>query len=410
MAAYPDARRTSEPEGSSPVKRRGILAAAGAALAAIAVTRAAQPVGATTTDTNFVANGTSGTGFQTTGTFTTGVSAKGSSFGVSATATGTGVAVQGSSTGTGVLGITTAASNSGKAGVFGVASQGAGNIGVVGDGNNGTSNSVGVRGQNAQTGVHGKVANTLNTIAVYGDNRATTPNAMGVAGTVQGSTASGTIGVYGANANTAANSHGIVAFAANGHGLFATTNAHPNNGVPYAAVFASAGVTDANAGTFQGNVSITGDLTITGNYTATGTKSAALAYPDGSHRLVYCIEAPEAWLEDFGEGTLTNGSAEVRLDPNFVAVADMTAYHVFLTSYDPTSAGLAVGTRAESGFMVQEHAGGTSRGTFSWRVVAKRRDVKAARLAKVDLANPPRSSFVPPPMPDLPTLPTPTDR
>ncbi len=38
-----------------------------------------------------------------------------------------------------------------------------------------------------------------------------------------------------------------------------------------------------------------------------GTKSAAVPHPDGSHRLLYCVEAPEAWFEDFGEGTIGRG-------------------------------------------------------------------------------------------------------
>ena len=67
-------------------------------------------------------------------------------------------------------------------------------------------------------------------------------------------------------------------------------------------------------------------------------------------------------------GTLVNGRAEVKLDADFAALVHTEEYHVFLTSHDPTSKGLAVaGIRADS-FTVQEHAGGTSGGTFSYRV------------------------------------------
>jgi hypothetical protein len=31
-----------------------------------------------------------------------------------------------------------------------------------------------------------------------------------------------------------------------------------------------------------------------------GTKSAAVPFPDGSQRALYCMESPELWFEDFG--------------------------------------------------------------------------------------------------------------
>ena len=31
-----------------------------------------------------------------------------------------------------------------------------------------------------------------------------------------------------------------------------------------------------------------------------GIKSAAVPHPDGSHRQLYCMESPENWFEDFG--------------------------------------------------------------------------------------------------------------
>jgi hypothetical protein len=40
-----------------------------------------------------------------------------------------------------------------------------------------------------------------------------------------------------------------------------------------------------------------------GSVTATGgTQSVAVAFPDGSHRRLYCVEMPENWFEDFGFG------------------------------------------------------------------------------------------------------------
>ena len=49
------------------------------------------------------------------------------------------------------------------------------------------------------------------------------------------------------------------------------------------------------------------------------TPVAAVSHPDGSHRLLYSLESPESWFEDFGEARLVDGKAEVRLDPDFAA-------------------------------------------------------------------------------------------
>ena len=89
----------------------------------------------------------------------------------------------------------------------------------------------------------------------------------------------------------------------------------------------------AIAGQFSGPVNIynapatgtpitTGDLYVQRNFQVSGTKSAAVPHPDGTHRLLYCVESPEAWFEDFGEGTITAGKADVKLDPDFAAVVD----------------------------------------------------------------------------------------
>src|SRR5262249_41618924 len=57
-----------------------------------------------------------------------------------------------------------------------------------------------------------------------------------------------------------------------------------------------------------------------GDIFKTGRNGAAIPQPDGSHRVLIGIESPESWFEDFGEGHLVKGKAEVRLDPEFAAV------------------------------------------------------------------------------------------
>ncbi|MHB8648360.1 MAG: hypothetical protein ACYDAR_21475, partial [Thermomicrobiales bacterium] len=97
---------------------------------------------------------------------------------------------------------------------------------------------------------------------------------------------------------------------------------------------------------------------------------------------------PESWFEDFGEGRLTQGRAEVRLDPDFAAVVETSGYHVFLTPHSVESEALAVTERRADAFVVMERNKGAGDGTFSWRLVARRKDVTAERLATVQLMTP----------------------
>jgi hypothetical protein len=141
------------------------------------------------------------------------------------------------------------------------------------------------------------------------------------------------------------------------------------------------------AGWFDGQVVIDGlhgMVILDGGMTMTGAKSAAVPHPDGSHRLLYSIESPESWFEDFGEEKLVEGKAEVELDPDFAAVVKTGTYHVFLTPYGDSN-GLYVIRRSATGFEVREQKKGASSLRFSYRVVAKRKDIKGERLAKVTL-------------------------
>jgi hypothetical protein len=131
-----------------------------------------------------------------------------------------------------------------------------------------------------------------------------------------------------------------------------------------------------------------------GNFGATGTKSAIVPHPDGSHRMLYCVESPECWFEDFGTATLVGGAATVQLDPDFAAVVDSTAFHVFLAA-EGDSRGLFVSTKSPTGFTVREQQAGTSTLAFSYRVVARRKDVEAPRLERVTLKELPNGGAAP---------------
>lgn len=138
------------------------------------------------------------------------------------------------------------------------------------------------------------------------------------------------------------------------------------------------------AGLFRGPVLADG-----GYFVGPGApKAAAVPHPDGTHRTLYSLESPESWFEDFGRAELVDGEAQVELDPDFAAVTKIEQdYHVFLTP-EGESNGLYVTSREPEWFAVREQQRGTSTLTFSYRVVAKRKDLDAERLAEIEIPEP----------------------
>jgi hypothetical protein len=142
--------------------------------------------------------------------------------------------------------------------------------------------------------------------------------------------------------------------------------------------------------------------------------------PDGSYQRLYSVACPESWVEDFGNGQVVGGVAQVPLEPAFATLLRGGDYQVFLTDY-ADSHGLYVSSRAPAGFEVRERLGGASTVPFGYRVLAKRRDTVTPRLELVSLpaAHPvktparpevrplPKLSEVPkvPEPPELPQLP-----
>jgi len=59
-------------------------------------------------------------------------------------------------------------------------------------------------------------------------------------------------------------------------------------------------------------------------------------------------------------------------------------YHIFLTEYEDNN-GLYVTGRTSTGFGVRGKTSPNARGTFSYRVVAKRKDIVAPRFEEVAL-------------------------
>jgi hypothetical protein len=120
-----------------------------------------------------------------------------------------------------------------------------------------------------------------------------------------------------------------------------------------------------------------------------GNKNVAAPFPDGSLRKLYCVESPECWFEDFGEAKLVKGKAQVKVPRDFAAVIKTDSYHVFLSPYGRSN-GLYVSKRNRQGFTVEEQGNGKSNLKFSFRIVGKRKGVKAERFAKVTVVKPPK--------------------
>ncbi len=220
------------------------------------------------------------------------------------------------------------------------------------------------------------------------------------------------VGIYGISAGGSGSPFGVVGVvssAAPGFGLYGLAT------VPGTVAFAGgSSVSGGIAGQFSGPVNVYGTLTLLGNGNAfvAGpgvSKNAAVNLPDGSVGLMHCVEAPEPWFEDFGKGMLAAGRAEVKLDSLFAGTVDTTTLHVFLTPHDEAHNLHLTGTNGAT-FTVSASPSSLAvgkrqadlNGTFTYRVVAKRKDVKGERLARVTL--PKEIKLTPPPIPPMPNV------
>jgi hypothetical protein len=242
-------------------------------------------------------------------------------------------------------------------GVSGMSQGSANSIGVKGESNlgigvHGIGGSVGVQGESGPS--HGVLGQT-GTAGMHSGVIGIAPDSFGVSG---GSNLIGVRGVtYSVSDQTGA---GVLGYAQRGNAV--------------------AGITvSGTAGYFEGKVIVIGDFTV-----AKGAKSAAVPHPDGSYRRLYSLESPESFFEDFGRARLARGKAFVELDRDFAALVRRDDYHVFLTA-EGEGRGLYVSRKGSTGFEVREQQGGDGTASFSYRVVARRKDIDGARLEKVRL-------------------------
>jgi hypothetical protein len=186
-------------------------------------------------------------------------------------------------------------------------------------------------------------------------------------------------GVYANSVTNAA----IFAYSAEADAIYATSgDGHAIRGFAQGSGSAVVGESAKGlAGSFVGPVSVQGALTVF------GAKSAAVRHKDGRYRTFYCQESPESWLEDFGEAQLKRGKVTVRIEKQFAGCVNTRTYHVFLTPRGDCN-GLFVTDQDPEKFLVCELGDGRSNVSFSYRVVARRADIDAPRLARVSRPKP----------------------
>lgn len=241
----------------------------------------------------------------------------------------------------------------GRAGVYG-ANGGDNGYGVVGK----TASGIGVYGEsNISTGVTGKSSSNFGVLGVSDTSTA-----------VRGQSNTG----YGLQGVSTSN-NGVRASSSTNTALVAQNN---KTNVP-ALLATNAAASGAYAGRFVGRVRVEGDFAVVG-----GAKAAGVYMPDGTLATMYCQESPEPFFEDFGQATLQNGAAKVTIDPEFASLITTDRLMIFLTP-EGESEMLYVHAKGPEGFEVREARGGRSNHSFSWRLVAKRKDITGERLARM---------------------------
>jgi len=121
-----------------------------------------------------------------------------------------------------------------------------------------------------------------------------------------------------------------------------------------------------------------------GDTWSAGTKSALVDTEESGERMLYAMESPEVWFEDFGAAQLVNGQATVTIEPLFLQTINTgVPYHVFVTPLGDCN-GLYVTNKTATSFEVRELGGGAANIEFDYRIVAKRLGFEDLRLDPPD--------------------------
>jgi hypothetical protein len=97
---------------------------------------------------------------------------------------------------------------------------------------------------------------------------------------------------------------------------------------------------------------------------------------NGAQKIMFAPEAPEVLFEDYGTGRLVNGIANISIDPIFsqnITVDNKHPLKVFI-QLEGECNGVFVTDKTATGFKVKELQNGESNVSFSWHIVANRKD------------------------------------
>ncbi len=254
----------------------------------------------------------------------------------------------------------------------------------------------GTSGSDAGIGVYGWAYETSgSTTGVRGEVASPGPLATGVYGNSTAGSGE-TYGVYAVSASSVGDA--VVGFgtatSGDNTGLYGRTFSTDGNGV-YGYASATEGVCVGTVG--KTNSDDGWGVFYIGGISGSGKMRSFLPAGDGHAALSIHATAGD-WVEDFGEATLSDGRADVQLDPLFLETVTIDEEHpmkVFVQLHDETSQGVAV-KKSHNAFSVVQLNGGRSSGTFDYRVVARRRGYEDARL-EIVREIPAPSDAVPPP-------------
>lgn len=274
-----------------------------------------------------------------------------------------------------------AGKTAGRAGVLGEDLSTSGNLdaGVSGVSKNGA----GVEGTSTNwNGVEG-ITTGPGTSGVYGQNAAA--NGFGVAGRDVASTndPSGA----GVLADGGSHNDGLHAFSSSAvAGVFAggSGNFQPTLEVIGGTVGIGAAVVEIEANDHSNlmQVSDRGDVFIPGLFFTGGScQFGCVVGKRQTHSVAaYTPAESEPTIEDFGSGMLSNGRADVMLDPKFVNVINSSAKYFVWAMPEGDCRGLYIASQTARSFTVRELQGGHASVQFEYRIVAQRYGVNAQRL------------------------------
>jgi len=124
------------------------------------------------------------------------------------------------------------------------------------------------------------------------------------------------------------------------------------------------------------------------NYKVYGYGNVSCVMPTRQgYKVLFAPECPEPFFEDFGQGKLTNGHCHIELDPLFLDCIKTDVNHpikVYVQLNDDCN-GVYVKV-GKTGFDVYELKNGTNNASFTYRVVANRKDTNYLRfpVGKID--------------------------